>query len=227
MRYIIIGAGAVGGTIGGCLAQAGNDVVLVARGAHLDALRSEGLVLATPLGTRTLDVPAVGGPAELSLTRQDVLIVAVKSQDTEQVLREWAWQPVSGDALAVIGWSGDIQGLDLENDDRFAFAIPDAGGTLWSDNLMVPSTSSRLTDAEKLFDYYYDPAVAAQVAAWVNYITPVQDAKEAMADVDPSLVDNELIFPSAETLTKVAVFRTLDPDEDESYGSRFLEAIGA
>jgi 2-dehydropantoate 2-reductase len=100
MRYIIIGAGAVGGTIGGCLAQAGNDVVLVARGAHLDALRSQGLVLATPLGTRTLDIPAVGGPAELSLTPEDVLILAVKSQDTEQVLREWAWQPLSGGALS-------------------------------------------------------------------------------------------------------------------------------
>ena len=55
MRYIIIGAGAVGGTIGGCLFQGGHDVVLVARGAHLDALRSRGLTLATPLGTDTLD----------------------------------------------------------------------------------------------------------------------------------------------------------------------------
>ncbi len=60
MRYIIIGAGAVGGTIGGCLFQGGHDVVLVARGAHLDALRAHGLRLATPLGTDLLDIPAVG-----------------------------------------------------------------------------------------------------------------------------------------------------------------------
>jgi spermidine/putrescine transport system substrate-binding protein len=45
---------------------------------------------------------------------------------------------VSGDAVAVIGWSGDITQLNAENDDRFEFAVPDSGGTLWSDNLMVP-----------------------------------------------------------------------------------------
>ena len=59
MRYIVIGAGAVGGTIGGCLFEAGHDVVLVARGAHLDALRVHGLRLATPMGTHTLRIPAV------------------------------------------------------------------------------------------------------------------------------------------------------------------------
>src|SRR5919204_4089976 len=58
MRYIVIGAGAIGGTIGGRLAQAGHEVVLVARGRHLDALRASGLELATPEGTFTLDIPA-------------------------------------------------------------------------------------------------------------------------------------------------------------------------
>ena len=64
MRYIVIGAGAIGGTIGGKLAAGGHEVVLVARGAHLDALRAKGLTLATPDGTSTLDIPAVAGPAE-------------------------------------------------------------------------------------------------------------------------------------------------------------------
>ena len=98
MRYIIIGAGAVGGTVGGCLFQGGHDVVLVARGAHLGALRSRGLTLVTPLGTGTLDIPAVGGPDELTLRDDDVLILATKSQDTAGVLGDWAWQPVGGAA---------------------------------------------------------------------------------------------------------------------------------
>lgn len=98
MRYIIIGAGAIGGTIGGCLFQGGHDVVLVARGAHLDALRSQGLTLVTPLGTGALDIPAVGGPDELTLRDDDVLILATKSQDTAGVLGDWAWQPVGGAA---------------------------------------------------------------------------------------------------------------------------------
>jgi 2-dehydropantoate 2-reductase len=99
VRYIIIGAGAVGGTIGACLFQSGHDVVLVARGAHLDALRTRGLTFATPMGTSTLPIPAVGGPDELALSPGDVLILSVKSQDTAQVLGQWAWRP-AGDAAA-------------------------------------------------------------------------------------------------------------------------------
>lgn len=94
VRYIIIGAGAVGGTIGGCLFQGGHDVVLVARGAHLDALRAHGLKLETPMGTATLRIPAVGGPGELTLHDGDVLLLSTKSQDTAAVLEQWAWQPV-------------------------------------------------------------------------------------------------------------------------------------
>ena len=90
MRYIIIGAGAVGGTIGGCLAQGGHEVVLVARGTHLDALREGGLRFGTPSGTDVLPIPAVGGPGELDLRPDDVLMVATKSQDSVAVLAEWA-----------------------------------------------------------------------------------------------------------------------------------------
>jgi 2-dehydropantoate 2-reductase len=100
VRYIIIGAGAVGGTIGGCLFQAGHDVILVARGAHLDALRTDGLTLATPLGTATLPILAVGGPAEVELRPGDALILTAKTQDAAALLDEWAWQPVTGGTVA-------------------------------------------------------------------------------------------------------------------------------
>lgn len=99
MRYIIIGAGAVGGSIGGRLAEADHDVLLVARGAHLEALREHGLRLLTPDADLRLPVPAVSGPAELAELRpDDVLILCVKSQDTADVLRQWAGLPVAGGA---------------------------------------------------------------------------------------------------------------------------------
>ncbi|NUP48182.1 MAG: NAD(P)-binding domain-containing protein [Catenulispora sp.] len=99
MRYIIIGAGAVGGSIGGRLAEAGHDVLLVARGAHLEALREHGLRLRTPDADLRLPVPAVSGPAEVGELRpDDVLILCVKSQDTADVLRQWAGLPVAGGA---------------------------------------------------------------------------------------------------------------------------------
>ena len=89
MRYIIIGAGAVGGSIGGRLFDGGHDVVLVARGAHLEALRKRGLRLELPDGDRELAVPAVGGPEELTARADDVLVLGVKTQDTAAVLDAW------------------------------------------------------------------------------------------------------------------------------------------
>lgn len=101
MRYIIIGAGAVGGTIGGRLAESGRDVVLVARGAHLEALRRDGLRLLTPDSDLRLPIPAVAGPQELGeLRRDDVLVLCVKSQDTAGVLDQWAQAPVAGGGTA-------------------------------------------------------------------------------------------------------------------------------
>ena len=101
MRYIVIGAGAVGGTIGGRLAQAGHDVVLVARGPHLDALRAQGgLRLAAPEGASVVSVPAVSGPDEVELTSDDVLLLATKTQDAEAALTGWAWKPVTGSTVA-------------------------------------------------------------------------------------------------------------------------------
>jgi 2-dehydropantoate 2-reductase len=100
MRYIIIGAGAIGGGIGGRLHESGQDVVLVARGAHLAALRESGLRFSTPEGTRTLDVRAVGGPGELELEPRDVLVLAVKSQHSAGLLADWSGRPVAGGGTA-------------------------------------------------------------------------------------------------------------------------------
>ncbi|MEV6051411.1 2-dehydropantoate 2-reductase N-terminal domain-containing protein [Streptomyces sp. NPDC052107] len=101
MRYIIIGAGAVGGTVGGRLAQAGREVVLVARGKHLAALAEHGLRLRAPEGESTHRLPAVDGPGPLGeLRADDVLVLAVKTQDTVAALEAWADVPVAGGGTA-------------------------------------------------------------------------------------------------------------------------------
>jgi 2-dehydropantoate 2-reductase len=87
MRFIIYGAGAVGGVIGGRLFQHGHDVVLIARGSHLDAIQAGGLTLLSPSGRDVLDVPAVGDPSELAFTPDDVVILAMKTNDTEAALQ--------------------------------------------------------------------------------------------------------------------------------------------
>lgn len=100
MRYIIIGAGAIGGAIGARLFESGHEVVLTARGAHHAALRDGGLRFATPAGVSTLRIPVVSGPGELSLRADDTLILTVKAQDSMAALDAWAWQPVTGGGVA-------------------------------------------------------------------------------------------------------------------------------
>ncbi len=96
VRYVVVGAGAVGGTIGGRLAQHGHDVVLVARGAHAERLAADGLRMLTPDGPVHVRPAVATGPDDVRLTPADVLVLAVKVQDTASVLPEWAAAPLAG-----------------------------------------------------------------------------------------------------------------------------------
>lgn len=111
----------------------------------------------------------------------------------------------SGDLIAVIGWSGDVLALG----DDFGFALPESGGLVWADSMMVPAVSPHRANAEALMDFYYDPGVAARLAAWIQYVCPVSGAQEAMADVDPSLVDDPWIFPPDSVLDACYVTEAL------------------
>jgi 2-dehydropantoate 2-reductase len=86
LRYVIYGAGAIGGTIGARLFQAGHKVVLIARGAHLEAIRERGLTFETPGESVTLPIPAVGQPSEIEWRQDDAVILGMKTQHTEAAL---------------------------------------------------------------------------------------------------------------------------------------------
>jgi len=129
---------------------------------------------------------------------------------------------IAGDAVAGICWSGDITVLNAEvGYERFKFALPDTGGTLWGDTFVVPMGSTRKTNAEKLMNYYYEPEVAAEVAAWVNYITPVVGAQDVAAEKFPEVADNWLIFPDEKALASSHIFRTLDSADDQAFNGEF------
>jgi 2-dehydropantoate 2-reductase len=105
MRFVIYGAGAIGGLVGGCLHEAGHRVELIARGRHLAAIQAGGLVVEWPDRRVVLDVPAVGGPDELDwpeLDRADpaVVVLTMKSQDTEAALE--ALEAVAPPATPVV-----------------------------------------------------------------------------------------------------------------------------
>jgi spermidine/putrescine transport system substrate-binding protein len=141
---------------------------------------------------------------------------------------EYAEDLTSGDATAVIGWSGDMFILKSENEGKFDFAIPESGGTISGDNMMIPSTvtAEAKASAEKLINYYYEPSVAAEVAAYVNYVCPVKGAQAEMEKIDPDLAKSEFIFPSAKTMANLSVFRSLTPTEETTWTEAFQKAAG-
>ncbi|GAA3618832.1 spermidine/putrescine ABC transporter substrate-binding protein [Marihabitans asiaticum] len=135
----------------------------------------------------------------------------------------------SGNAIAGIVWSGDLFVLRAETeDDSWEFVIPESGGTMWSDNLMVPMTSTHKDNAETLIDYYYDPKVAAEVAAWVNYICPVEGAQKAMEKIDPDLAESPFIFPTEDYLSdnNIQFFAALEPEQDAEFSETWQRVVG-
>ena len=100
LRFIIYGAGGIGGTIGARLFLTGHDVLLIARGAHLEALRSEGMRFITATRDQRLRIPAVGHPSEAEISGDDVVILCVKGQQTEDALR--ALYDIAGDDVPVV-----------------------------------------------------------------------------------------------------------------------------
>jgi spermidine/putrescine transport system substrate-binding protein len=93
--------------------------------------------------------------------------------------------------------------------------------------MQVPNRATHQANAESLMNYYYEPQVAAELAAYVNYICPVQGAQDAMVDIDPELAENELIFPSESTLSSAKVFMALNEAQERIFEQGFQQVIGA
>jgi spermidine/putrescine transport system substrate-binding protein len=93
---------------------------------------------------------------------------------------------------------------------------------------MIPytATAEAKANAEKLINWYYDPAIAAEVAAYVNYVTPVKGAQAEMEKIDPDLATSEFIFPTEATMSNLSVFRSLTPAEETSWTEAFQKASG-
>jgi spermidine/putrescine transport system substrate-binding protein len=131
----------------------------------------------------------------------------------------------SGDVVLAMSWSGDIIQLQLDKD-TLKFAVPKEGGMLWTDNMLIPKGAENKKQAEAFIDFYYDPAIAAQVENFVNYVCPVKGAKEALISINPDNANNPLIFPPADVLARVKVFKGLDEATEKKYLSAWNTVIG-
>jgi spermidine/putrescine transport system substrate-binding protein len=134
-------------------------------------------------------------------------------------------QPLTkGDIAAAVAWSGDVVQL-LASNDKLKWAIPTDGGMIWTDNMLIPTGGSPST-ASTYMNFVYDPAVAAKIAAYVNYVTPVAGAKEELAKTDPETAENPLIFPTDEMLSQVHQFDSAALN-NEDYIEAWQTVLGA
>ena len=137
--------------------------------------------------------------------------------DSGQIRRftgnDYTQQLTNGDLAAAVAWSGDVVQL-LADNPRLKWAIPESGGMIWTDNMLIPTGGSAPT-ASTYMNFVYDPVVAAQIAAYVNYVTPVKGAKEELAKSDPQTAGNPLIFPDDDTLSQVKQFDAEALDNEE------------
>ncbi len=138
---------------------------------------------------------------------------------------EYIQDLTSGNIVACEAWSGDVISAQGDNPD-IKFVVPEEGLSLWSDNMIVPNKAEHQANAEKWIDYYYEPEVAAKLAAYVNYICPVEGARDAMVKIDDSLVDNPLIFPSEEDLKDTFDFMVLNDEQARKYEGEFSDVTG-
>lgn len=130
-----------------------------------------------------------------------------------------------GSLAATLAWSGDVLQEQLKNP-YLKFVVPEEGLLIWSDDLLVPRGSTQAGAVAQLAAYYYRPEVAARLAAWVNYICPVQGAQEAMQEVAPELVDNPLIFPDGSINEVSYQFPNLPRDLFDRVSQRFSVIAG-
>jgi spermidine/putrescine transport system substrate-binding protein len=132
---------------------------------------------------------------------------------------------VAGNVWAALAWSGDvISSIQPENPD-VEFTVVDTGSHLWTDNMLIPLGGDVFT-ASTFMNFVYDPAVAAQIEAWVYYICPVEGANEEMVELDPEAAESPLIFPPEETLAKTFIFDA-EAADDPDYKEQFQAVIGA
>src|SRR5262249_41729319 len=131
-----------------------------------------------------------------------------------------------GDIAACLAWAGDIVQLQSENP-AVQYAIPRAGYMISSDNMLIPAKARHRGNAERLMDYYYEPAVAAKLPAYINYICPCDGVRPYLAKIDKDAADNVLIIPDAAMQSASHPFRSLSGKEETALEATFSRLIGA
>jgi spermidine/putrescine transport system substrate-binding protein len=165
---------------------------------------------------------------EIDPTAYDEVVAKIQKAVDDGQIRQFTGNDYTGplakgDVWASIAWSGDIVILQPDNP-NLVFTIADAGGMTSVDTMVIP-TGGDVYTASTFMNFFYDPAIAAQVTAYVNYISPVKGTREEVEKLNPDLVDDPLVFPTPEVLENLYEFNP-EAIENVDYQEKWQAVIG-
>jgi spermidine/putrescine transport system substrate-binding protein len=142
----------------------------------------------------------------------------------------------SGEVWITQAWSGDIFQKNVSEGKNFKFVIPEEGATLWTDNMTIPVTAKNPVDAITLMDYFYQPEVAATLAEYINYITPVPEAQDVIKDHAAkatgedkdflqAVAESSLVFPSQADYANLHYYRDFANNAEQQEYQGIFEPI--
>jgi spermidine/putrescine transport system substrate-binding protein len=131
-----------------------------------------------------------------------------------------------GNVWVALAYSGDLVQLQSDNP-NLRFAYPEEGAMLFTDNMMMPVKAENFYAAETMMNYVYEPEVAARIAAYVNYLSPVEGVREILLESDPEIAENELIFPSDEVRGRLKAYPALSPEDERTMQEAMAKVTGA
>ena len=131
-----------------------------------------------------------------------------------------------GNLWVSIAYSGDLPQLALDNPE-LRFVIPEEGGILWTDNMMMPQKPPHPYAAETMMNYMYDPKVAAKLTAYIQYVSPVVGVKEELQKTDPKIAGSALVFPSDKDRAKLQGYPQLSPEDENKMVQAMQKVVGA
>jgi spermidine/putrescine transport system substrate-binding protein len=131
-----------------------------------------------------------------------------------------------GNIWVALAYSGDIVQLQSDNPD-LKFVYPDEGAILFTDNMMIPAKAEHIYAAETMMNFLYDPEIAAKIAIYVNYLSPVNGVKEIVEKTDPDIANNPLIFPPDEIRKKLHAYPALSDTDERTMKTAMAKVTGA
>ena len=131
----------------------------------------------------------------------------------------------TGDLAISLAYSGDVVANQADFP-SLRFAFPEEGVRIGTDNMLIPKGAANKANAEAWMNFYYQPDVAAELAAYILYMSPVEGAKEAIAEIDPALAEEPLIFPSSDVLATAHGVRSFTEEEERTVTEAFATAVG-